>query len=141
MYSIDEKERTILAQGWGVLTFSDLLSARVRLAADPVFDSRLPVLADLRDVERFELDSIEMQSFAELRSMQHTSRWALVVADNAAFGFARMFQVYREMAGESVVRIFNDREKATAWIAEGSAPPTGRILGDPVNTSRRFDKG
>ena len=49
------------------------------------------------------------------------SRRACVVKDDAQFGLARMFEIHRDLKGESGIRVFRSMEKALEWIEIGAS--------------------
>jgi hypothetical protein len=43
------------------------------------------------------------------------------VKDDAQFGLARMFEIHRDLKGESGIRVFRSMEQALEWIEIGAS--------------------
>jgi hypothetical protein len=103
----------------GVLTREDIQGHMDRLSADPDFDPRFSQLADFREITAVELGPEDVRQFAQRKIYSSTSRRAILVKDDLQFGLARMFETYRELNGETGIRVFRSFEEAMEWILAG----------------------
>ncbi len=62
------------------------------------------------------LSEADIRKLAERRVFWPCARRAILVADDLGFGFARMFEMLREEAGEKGIRVFRNLDDALAWI-------------------------
>jgi hypothetical protein len=92
-----------------------------RLSADSDFDPNFSQLADFREITAVEFGPEDVRQFAQRKIYSSTSRRAILVKDDLQFGLARMFETYRELNGESGIRVFRAFEEAMEWILVGKA--------------------
>jgi hypothetical protein len=90
----------------------------------PGDDRPYDILVDLRLAQVGVDTSAQAQTLAALASRSHPGRRrgriALVAADDATFGIARMYVAYREKSGITL-EVFRQIEDADAWLAAGPA--------------------
>lgn len=115
-YKIDKERKLVLSFGEGVLTREDILGHMERLSKDPDFDPDFSQLADFREVAGMEFGPKDVRDFAERDIFSPRAHRALIVKNDVQFGFARMFEIHREMKGETGIRVFRDFDEALDWI-------------------------
>ena len=115
-YKIDKKRRMVLSTGAGVLTRKDLDEHQERLAKDQDFDPGFSQLMDFLQVTKIEVTPSDVRVSAERSVFSPSSRRAILVKDDLAFGLARMFQIHRELKGEQGIRVFRELDAALDWL-------------------------
>jgi hypothetical protein len=115
-YTIDKKRRLVLSSGDGVLTKADLLGHMERLSKDPDFDPDFSQVSDFRQVTALEIGPEDVRQLAQRSIFSPRSRRAFVVKDDLQFGLARMFEIHRELKGETGIRVFRTFDEAMDWI-------------------------
>lgn len=121
-YKIDKARRIVLTTGAGVLTKKDIAEHQNRLVKDADFDPESAQLLDFLQVTKIELTPADVRELAERSVFSPRSRRAVLVKDDLAFGFARLFQTYRELKGEEGIRVFRELDDALAWLLEKNPP-------------------
>ena len=116
-YKIDKERRLVLSSAAGVFTKEDVLGHMERLSKDPDFDPDFSQLIDFRQVTAFEIGPEDVRQLAERNLFSAHSRRALLVKDDLQFGLARMFEIHRELQGETGIRVFRSLDEALGWIA------------------------
>jgi len=122
-YRIDKERRLVMSTGTGVLTKEDILGHMDRISKDPDFNPAFSQLADFRQITAVEFGPEEVRQFAQRSIYSPRARRAILVKDDLQFGLARMFEIYRELNGESGIRVFRTLEEAMDWIQIGKAAP------------------
>jgi len=120
-YEIDKKRRLVITMGLGRVTLAEAMANQERLSKEPDFD---PSYSQLMDVTRADLASLtanDIRTIAERNVFSPESRRAIVVSSNLGYGFGRMFETLREIAGEKGVRIFRDLDEAVDWLLSNNA--------------------
>ena len=120
-YKIDKERRLVMTSGTGVLTKEDIQGHMDRLLADPEFDPTFSQLVDFREITAVEFGPEEVRQFAQRKIYSSISRRAFLVTNDLQFGLARMFEIYRELNGETGIRVFRTFEEAMDWIVVGRA--------------------
>ncbi len=118
-YQIDPGQGLVLTTVSGVLTDEELLEHKRTLIEDPGFQPGMRELSDVREVERLEVTAAGVRKMVALDE-QNASRLgdyklAIVAADDAAFGTARMYQMLTE-ANVQNIGVFREIEEAKAWL-------------------------
>jgi hypothetical protein len=122
-FRIEKKRRLVISTISGVFTLADGLAYQEKLLKDADFDPHFSQLVDCTQVTRLELGSNEVRRLAQRSIFSPDSRRAILVSNDLVFGFARMFVMFREAAGETGVRIFRDLDEALFWVLpENTAP-------------------
>jgi len=89
----------------------------IEAASNPNYVSFAEIL-DLTEVIKMELSDDDMRELAQKSPFSLHSRRAIVVPDNKRVeGLARMYQVLREVQGETGIRIFRSLDEALRWVA------------------------
>jgi hypothetical protein len=120
-YKIDKERRLVLSSGAGVLTKEDIFGHMERLSKDPDFDPDFSQLADFRQITALEFGPEDVRIFAQRTIFSLRSRRAILVKDDLQFGLARMFEIHRELHGETGIHVFRNLDEALDWIAARDA--------------------
>ncbi len=115
-YKIDKERRLVMSTAYGVVTRQDLLSHQETLLADPDFGNTFSQLADFTRMARLEVTAADVRVIAARNVFAPEARRAIVVADEAAFGLSRMFEILRAAKGEEGIRVFRTVEEGFGWI-------------------------
>lgn len=116
IYKIDKQHRLVLSTASGTLTLDDFLSHQSRLLKDPDFDASYCQLADFTQVTQLVPVQGGVEKVARKDVFSPTSRRAIVVKNDLQYGFARMFQIHRDLSGERGIRVFRKIDEALDWI-------------------------
>ncbi|HXY68777.1 MAG TPA: hypothetical protein VEH62_04975 [Gemmatimonadales bacterium] len=113
-YRIDRSKRTVYSRAWGILMDQDLIDARSALFADPAFAPEFDQLYDFTEVAEVRVTSPVLLQLALSSRFSPTSRRAVVVSSDVAYGMARMYAI---LSGrEETIQVFRDRAAAVAWL-------------------------
>jgi hypothetical protein len=115
-YKIDKERRLVSSSGTGVLTKADILGHMDRLSNDPDFDPDFSQLIDFTEITGLEIGPEDVRQFAQRIIFSPRSRRAILVKDDLQFGLARMFEIHRDLNGETGIRVFRSLEEAQDWI-------------------------
>jgi hypothetical protein len=119
-YKIDKDGRFVLSTGTGRLSKEDVLSHMNRISTDPDFDPSFSQLLDFTKVTEVGFGPQEIREFAERNIFAPSARRAFLVQNDLHFALARMFEIHRELRGESGIGVFRKVEDAIDWIAAGN---------------------
>lgn len=122
-YKIEKERRVVLSSGAGVLTRADILGHMDRLSNDPDFDPTYSQILDFTQLSGIEIGPEDVREFAQRNIFSPNSRRAFVVKDDLQFGLARMFEIHRELKGETGIRVFRTIDEALDWVLAGDAVP------------------
>jgi hypothetical protein len=122
-YKIDKDRRLVISSATGAFNKEDALGHQNRLRADPDFDPTYSQLMDFTHVTQILLTAVDVQQLALSNIFSKESRRAFLVANDLAFGLARMFEILRENAGEHGIRIFRNLEEALDWVLSKQEAP------------------
>jgi len=113
--------RLIVSTGTGIVTGDDGLACCVGLKTKPQFNPSFNQLIDLSPATKFTATPEQIRRIAQEPLLASSSRRAIVAAESAVFGLARMFEAYRSLseAGEHV-RVFREIDSALDWLSETS---------------------
>jgi hypothetical protein len=115
-YKIEKENRLVLSTASGVVTMAEVLTHQQKLCADPEFDPTFSQLMDVSHITKIELTTEDIHRLAQETLFSPTTRRAILVNCDAAYGFARMFQMLRESAGETGIEVFRDLNDALEWV-------------------------
>jgi hypothetical protein len=118
-YKIDKEHRVVLSTASGVFDLAAALAHQDQLLADPDFDPSYSQLIDYSHVTEVKIDANDIRKLAERSVFWPCSRRAIYVTRDIEYGFARMFEMLRENAGEKGIRVFRNLDDALAWIFAG----------------------
>ena len=110
-----------MSTGSGALTKEDVLGHMDRLSNDPDFDPEFSQIIDFRQIASLEFGPDEVRQFAKRKIFSTRSRRAIVVKDDLQFGLARMFEIHRELKGETGIRVFRDYDEAVEYALGSDA--------------------
>ena len=116
VYKIDRERRFVLTTGSGSFNLLDALAHQEALLRDPEFDPTFSQLMDLTQVTSFDISSADAHSLAQRTIFAPDSRRAILVNSDLGFGLSRMFEMLRDNLGEEGIRVFRNREEASAWV-------------------------
>ena len=115
-FKIDKERRLVMSTAAGVLTLADALTHQESLLKDPDFDPSFCQLIDFTHVTNVELEAEGVRRLAQRSIFSPDSRRAILVASDLVFGFSRMFEIYRETAGEKGIHVFRNLDDALEWV-------------------------
>jgi hypothetical protein len=118
-YKIDKEHRVVLSTASGVFDLAAALAHQDQLLADPDFDPSFSQLLDYSHVTDVRIDANDVRKLAERSVFWPCSRRAMYVTRDIEYGFARMFEMLRENAGEKGIRVFRNLDDALTWIFAG----------------------
>ncbi len=129
-YRIDLERRVVFATAARILSDEDVFAYQREVwSRDDL--AGYDEVVDLGEVEDFVLSSDDrVRALAELASAMDvsgaSSRLAIVAPRDLAYGFARMFETYRELnqRGSKSVSVFRSMQAALDWLGvEGQGEP------------------
>lgn len=115
-YKIDKDRRLVMSSGSGVLTRGMILAHMDLLSKDPEFDPDFSQITDFTHLSGMDIGPEDIRLLAQRNIFSPRSRRAFVVKNNLQYGLARMFQTYRELNGETGIRVFRTIDEALDWI-------------------------
>jgi hypothetical protein len=115
-YKIDKEHRVVLSTASGVFDLTEALAHQDQLLADPDFSPDYSQLLDFSQVTSMQINADDVRRLAERHVFWPCARRAILVTRDLEFGFARMFQMLRENAGEKGIRVFRNLDDALKWI-------------------------
>jgi hypothetical protein len=115
-YKIEKENRLVLSTASGVVTMAEVLAHQQKLSADPDFNATFSQLMDVSHITKIELTTEDIRRLAQETLFSPTTRRAILVNSDAAYGFARMFQMLRESAGETGIEVFRELNEALEWV-------------------------
>ena len=118
-YKIDKEHRVVLSTASGVFDLAAALAHQDQLIADPDFDPSYSQLLDYSHVTDVRIDANDVRKLAQRSVFWPCSRRAVYVTSDIEYGFARMFEMLRENAGEKGIRVFRNLDEALTWIFAG----------------------
>ncbi len=115
-YKIDKENRLVMSTASGVITSAEALAHHQNLSADPEFDPSYSQLLDCSHVTKIEVGPDDIRTLAQDNLFSATSRRAILVSSETAFGLARMFEIIRETHGDSGIQVFRNLDAALDWV-------------------------
>jgi hypothetical protein len=93
---------------------------------------------DLTQTARFEIGAEDVRRLTQRSIFSCDARRAILVNSDLAFGFARMFVIFRETLGEKGIRVFTDLDEALHWVF---LPKSARVpsFSDPLRSLTTHD--
>jgi hypothetical protein len=123
---MDWESGVVVIRYHGTISFGELRSVLGELRAAPDMAPGQALLDDFRDAV-ISLSGEEMRRLAEEAAPFHRARgagkWALLVADTATYGLARMYVAQAQGGDAAAVQVFRDPAEALAWLGRGSTGP------------------
>ena len=124
-FFIDTQLGVVFSKAVGMLALADGLDHMDRLQSHPDFRPEFKQLFDFRRVSEVALSNDDIRRLAQRTIFGKTSRRAFVVSGDLEFGIGRMFEAYRDVAGESGIVIFREMKEALAWLSLSAEPEPG----------------
>ncbi len=115
-YEIDKQRRLVITTGLGRITLANALEHQEKLRKDPDFDPSFSQIMDLTQVTEFALEAYDIRRIAQTTIFSRESRRAIIASSDLVYGFGRMFEILREIAGENGIRVFRNLDEAIDWI-------------------------
>jgi hypothetical protein len=125
-YKIDKERRLVVTTGFGFVTREEVLALQDRMSNDPEFDSSFSQVADFAKLTNTDVGMSDVRMFAQRDAFSVVSRRAIIVNGDVAYGFAKIFELCRELSGASGIRVFRNSQEAFAWILTPDAATTSR---------------
>jgi hypothetical protein len=117
-YNVDKEQRWVHTMVWGEVSRTDLLSALERGLMDEEVDPSFAEIVDLTEATKLDLSAGDIREVARKSAFSLSSRRAFVVPDNrVVFGIVRMYEILRELQGETGIRIFHTLDEALNWVS------------------------
>jgi hypothetical protein len=121
---IDKERKLVLTTGSGFVTKEEVLAHQEQILKDPEFDPSFSQLADFARLTNTDVSMADLKTFAQQDIFSIHSRRAIVVKGDLAFGFAKIFELYRQLAGAHGIRVFRDSDEALEWLLAPDAVST-----------------
>ena len=100
-----------------IVTADDLVAGQRALAHAADFDPTFGVVVDLRGVDEIRMTPREMSAVAMFTPLELTTRLAILVRGEGAYGVARLYETVREaVSAGDVVRVCRSVEEAVEWL-------------------------
>ena len=116
-YIIDKNVRLVRIIFTGRVTTAEMYDGRHRMLANPAFDPAFSHLVDARAATTFEMNGYSIKQFAQKQVLTDNARRAIVLSNTPDIGLARMFQIYRGLAGgHEEIQIFQQMYAAIKWL-------------------------
>lgn len=113
---IDKDRKLVHTTGSGFITKEEVLAHQDLILKDPDFDPSFSQLADFARLTNTDINMGDLQTFAHRDVFSIHSRRAIIVKSDLAFGFAKIFELYRQLAGARGIRVFRTHHEALNWI-------------------------
>ena len=96
---IEKERKLVLTTGSGFVTKEEVLTHQDQMLKDPDFDPSFAQLADFARLTNTDISMADLQTFAQKDVFSIHSRRAIIVKGDLAFGFAKIFELSRQLAG------------------------------------------
>jgi hypothetical protein len=115
-YKIDKARKLVRNTGSGYVAKEEVFAQQDQLLNDPDFDPSFSQLADFAQLTDTDIGMEDLQVIAQSDVFSIHSRRALLVNGDVAYGFAKIFQLYRQLAGAHGIRVFRTTDEALDWL-------------------------
>jgi len=122
VHEIDPARKLIQTTVTGVITPAEADAFYRALRADPAFDPTFSELMDTTQADSSQMSSGKIRDSANRSPYVGTSRRAILVGSNLAFGLARLYSTHVDINGGPLVNVFRKREEALRWLGLTSEP-------------------
>ncbi len=112
-YRIDHN--TVFTIIEGRMIDKEMINIQVKLRKGPEFKPDYSHLIDRRQIGELKKSAAWIRTITSSGMFSAQSRRAFVVPSDTAYGFSRMFQVYRQH-GLGQTEVFRDFDQAVQWI-------------------------
>src|SRR5467141_5469858 len=130
-YEIDKVRKLVRNTGSGYVAKEEVFAQQDQLLNDPDFDPSFSQLADFAQLTDTDIGMSDLGTFAQRDAFSVSSRRAIIVSGDIAYGFAKIFELYRQLAGAHGIRVFRTSEEASDWLF---APDQGSVC-SPARSS------
>jgi len=113
---IDKEHRLVICEIFGDVVDEDGPALQRVIREDPDFDPSFSQLLDMTGVTRVDANAETVRRLAQTSVFSTNARRAFVANSDVIFGFARMFEMLRESAGGTALRVFRSRDDAMRWL-------------------------
>ena len=120
-YNIDNERKLVLTTGFGFITKEEVLILQDEMSNNPEFVPTFSQIVDFAQLTGTDVGIADVQIFAQRDAFSSESRRAIVVKGDVAFGFAKIFELCRQLSGAHGIRVFRDRDEAFDWILSPEA--------------------
>ena len=121
-FYIDTKHGIVYSKATGVLDRAAVLDHMDRLSQHPEFRPEFNQLLDFRETTKVELTAEQVQVLAMRKIFSERSKRAFVVSSDLQYGLSRVFEAYRNLAGEKGINIFREMAGALSWLGLSAEP-------------------
>jgi hypothetical protein len=115
-YKIDKDRKLVKCTGFGFVAKQEVFAQQDQLLKDPDFNPSFSQLADFAQLTDTDIGMADLQVIAQRDVFSIYSRRAILVNGDVAFGFAKIFEVYRQLAGAHGIRVFRTTDEALDWL-------------------------
>jgi len=123
-YKIDRERKLVLTTGSGFVTKEEVITLQDQMSNDPEFDPTFSQVADFAHLTNTDISMVDVQMFAKRDVFSIHSRRAIIVEGDIAFGFAKIFELCRQLTGASGIRVFRNPDEALEWILQPDSAST-----------------
>jgi len=125
-YKIDKERKLVLTTGSGFVTKEEIITLQDQMRNDPEFDPSFSQVANFAQLNNTDIGMADVHTFAQRDVFSIHSRRAIIVEGDVAFGFAKIFELYRQLSGARGIRVFRNPDEAFDWILSADAASTSR---------------
>jgi hypothetical protein len=126
-YKIDKERKLVLSTGSGLVTKEEVFAHQDQMLNDPDFDPSFSQLADFRRLTNTDINMADLRTIAQKDVFSVHSRRAIIAKGDIAFGFAKIFELYRRLAGAHGIRVFRTKYEALDWLFNAGTGATFRV--------------
>jgi hypothetical protein len=120
-YKIDKDRKLVQCMGAGFVAKEEVFAQQDELLNDPEFDPSFSQFADFAQLTDTDIGMEDLQVIAQRDVFSIHSRRVILVNGDIAFGFAKIFELYRQLAGAHGIRAFRTTDEALDWLFTPSA--------------------
>jgi hypothetical protein len=114
LFHIDESKRVFHVLAIGEVNDAELMDLSDRLRREGAFVSQYPILCDCSELTAVHISSSLIESLAKAARLR-TNFVAVIAPSPAAFGLARMYQIFSDPE-DARIHVFAGAEEAMAWL-------------------------
>jgi hypothetical protein len=137
LLKIDKERKLVHTTGSGFVTKAEVVTHQDQILKHPDFDPSFAQLADFARLTNTDISMTDLQSFAHKDVFSIHSRRAIIVKSDLAFGFAKIFELYRQVAGARGIRVFRTHHEALNWILATDAASTSTAKESAAGSASR----
>lgn len=120
-YKIINEKKLVHVTGWGIITFSELMSHMDELHSDPLYQKPMKKLIDYRQVDDIQLSMDETETFTQRKAEFSDSfageKCAIVAPKDVAYGTARVHDALIEIKEPDIeTSVFRKMDEALEWL-------------------------